>query len=618
MRNTTILLLTSTCLLAFTGCGDDPGIGGDEIGTGDTGTGTASDTLTQGSESADNDGSSSADTTDTTTSTSTTTTTTDSTDTTDTTDGPVCVDEDNDGVTDCEGDCDDADPNNFPGNAEICGDNQDNDCDLASDPPSCMGLGTYVSNLTGDDTTGDGTQQNPVETIGKGIANAVLIGNGQAVYVAQGDYAEKVTMVEDVDLLGGYHCAPNDCTWVRDPSTNASRIFAQDNEGVLANDSITRTTMIDGFTILGRDTSPGNGSNVSAMTVAQGTPTISNNTILGGDIQGCSNCGSHGVLVLGIQNDAIGVLIDNNQITAGASPGTSAAITLRTFQMPAVAEITNNWLEGGSGSYARTINAFGSGAGTLIQANEVFAGDQVGNNSGSSFAIVISGNVVVDGNRINHDPVATGSCVSPANTAWCGGIESQGATAIVTNNIVFGMPAPRSAGILIAEGEVPFGDLEINANTIEGGGMGGTNSAALVCRTSQGINAKIGDVRNNILRGGQATNTWGFYEDNQVVPKNCEPNAYENNAIYDVDNAHRHWTAGGMSVTYATATDVNTMAAYATGNIATDCMLDGTWHLPANSMCIDAGVMTEAPTTDIDGDVRPQGGGVDIGADEAL
>jgi hypothetical protein len=37
-------------------------------------------------------------------------------------------DMDGDGVTICAGDCDDNDPNNFPGNTEIC-DGQDNNCD---------------------------------------------------------------------------------------------------------------------------------------------------------------------------------------------------------------------------------------------------------------------------------------------------------------------------------------------------------------------------------------------------------------------------------------------------------------------------------------------------------
>ncbi len=39
-----------------------------------------------------------------------------------------CPDEDDDGYTTCNGDCDDSDPNNYPGNIEVC-DDQDNDCD---------------------------------------------------------------------------------------------------------------------------------------------------------------------------------------------------------------------------------------------------------------------------------------------------------------------------------------------------------------------------------------------------------------------------------------------------------------------------------------------------------
>ncbi len=41
-------------------------------------------------------------------------------------------DQDGDGVTTCAGDCDDNDPNNFPGNTEIC-DGQDNNCDFKID-----------------------------------------------------------------------------------------------------------------------------------------------------------------------------------------------------------------------------------------------------------------------------------------------------------------------------------------------------------------------------------------------------------------------------------------------------------------------------------------------------
>jgi hypothetical protein len=293
----------------------------------------------------------------------------------------------------------------------------------------------------------------------------------------------------------------------------------------------------------------------------------------------------------------------------------SAGITLRTFQMPATAEITNNWIKGGTGQYTRALNAFASAPGTLIQGNEVFAGTQGGVN-GTSYAVVISGTVTVDSNWINHDPGEVGSCPSPALGAWCGGIESMGSTSIITNNVVYGMSAPKSVGVFIGEGEIPFGDVELNGNTIDGGGAGNISSA-IACRTTQGTNAMIGDVRNNILMGGSGMTSWGFYEDDQIMMRTCEPDNYENNAIYDVDNAHRQWAAGGFAIVLPTVAAVNMTLMYAANNVDTDCNLDGTWHLMPGSPCVDMGTMTEAPPQDFDFEDRPIGAGIDIGADES-
>src|SRR5438105_3352215 len=63
----------------------------------------------------------------------------------------TCADNDQDGVSSCQGDCDDRDPGNFPNHPEACGDGRDNNCNGQADE-DCKGLGTFVSVLIGSDT----------------------------------------------------------------------------------------------------------------------------------------------------------------------------------------------------------------------------------------------------------------------------------------------------------------------------------------------------------------------------------------------------------------------------------------------------------------------------------
>ena len=190
----------------------------------------------------------------------------------------ACNDLDGDGQTDCAGDCDNTDATVFTGNTEVCGNARDNNCDGNVDD-ICMGLGTWASNNTGDDAN-PGTQASPVKTIAKAMANAATIGGSQDVYLGEGHYTEKVTMVEGTDLLGGYACSASPCTWAHDPTMYDSAVLDVDNEGISVPASITNATRIDGVRVVGFAATTGNTYSISVS----GAPTIWNNKIAGGAV----------------------------------------------------------------------------------------------------------------------------------------------------------------------------------------------------------------------------------------------------------------------------------------------------------------------------------------------
>ncbi|MCH8981164.1 SMP-30/gluconolactonase/LRE family protein, partial [candidate division KSB1 bacterium] len=71
-----------------------------------------------------------------------------------------CPDSDSDGVTTCDGDCDDGDPTVFPGAPELC-DGVDNNCDGAVDPlDSGFVLARFGCSVGTGDSTCDAADQN--------------------------------------------------------------------------------------------------------------------------------------------------------------------------------------------------------------------------------------------------------------------------------------------------------------------------------------------------------------------------------------------------------------------------------------------------------------------------
>ncbi len=100
------------------------------------------------------------------------------------------IDDDGDAQTECEGDCDDADDNNYTGNTEAC-DGQDNNCDFAIDEgyPNFDGdaLADCVDPDDDNDTVDDGDDVCPwtaTDDWAAGVPSTGTLGSNRWMYDA--------------------------------------------------------------------------------------------------------------------------------------------------------------------------------------------------------------------------------------------------------------------------------------------------------------------------------------------------------------------------------------------------------------------------------------------------
>jgi Putative metal-binding motif len=615
-----LVLLSGAAIFSGSACGEAFSFNDATGTTGGGGSTTSTGTEATSTGSTTTGTSTSTGTTSTSTGTSSTSTSTASTGT------GMCTDADMDGVTTCQGDCDDNDPSVYPAHPEICGDGKDNDCNNKVDD-GCSNIGTYVSTSTGDDNN-PGTQQKPVQTIAKGMANAITIGNGAEVYVAKGHYPEDVKLVEGVSLNGGF----DPSNWMLDPKNNDTAILPQSADGVVADPTITRKTHVSGFRLQGKNNQSTGGAfglHGAAISLFGGSPKLLGNVINGPDEP--SGVSSAGVLIVAPSQDPAGALIDKNLITGGPAGETSAGVALvgapggPPVSPGANATISRNRITGGTGKRSFGVQCSAGGAQTIIDGNAIDAGLS---NGGNTWALVVGATpskwvVTVNANAINTDPASSAGCIAPSSPGgWCGGIDSQASDSIITNNVVFGIKSQRSAAMWLRNPEVAPGKVVLNSNYLDGGGTNNVAqsiSSAITITLLNGANGLVGRVRNNILSGGQGAQRYGVYEDS-AVGKVAHPEVLAYNDFNlpmnsAADTLYRFWDG-------ATGTPVNqfatlgTLLPQATNNLQGNPMVDATLHLMAGSPCIDTGVATEAPTTDFEGDARPKGAGFDIGPDE--
>jgi hypothetical protein len=509
--------------------------------------------------------------------------------------------------------------------------------------PPAMGLGTYVSN-TGNDSN-PGTRTLPVRTITKGQQNARsllgMTGMPQVVFVAEGHYAEKVALTENISLWGGHECNAGACTWTRNPQKYDSSIDNVDDEGVLVPAGVTRKTKLDGFRVRGRSGTPTLVQGSMCITVRGGTPSITGNRLELGNVKGSGRAVGIAVVAPGGPEPG-GVLISKNEINGSSADRAAFGVVIEPWPgvVPgngAAVTIENNQIRAGSAPSTTGIAAWSAAPGSVARGNQITGGSVPPGAQGSgSWGIQVQSALLIENNRINTDAGSVGTCMG---STWCGGINSFSATTTIVNNVVVGARALRSTALHLQEAEAPAGVAIVNGNVLDGGGVGlqgsgslPTQSAAVVLRigvcNNCGFTGFAGRLRNDILLGGNNVERFGVLEES-TPNKTMHPEAFEANAIFFAPQPggapsrpgvlYRLWN-GTTQTDLLTIADVTAQLMPKQGPPAglqvVDPMLDGSFHLNKASPLIDKGTKTEAPLTDMDGEARPKGAGVDVGADE--
>jgi uncharacterized repeat protein (TIGR01451 family) len=194
---------------------------------------------------------------------------------------------------------------------------------------------------------------------------------------------------------------------------------------------------------------------------------------------------------------------------------------------------------------------------------------------GAHTETLIENNVIV--NNTASDPYQGGGIyidLSDSNSGW----------SLIRNNVIaHNVSFSGGVKILVCCGVTGFQINLVNNTIVENAGMygGGLN-----------LNAASTRVANNII----AQNTASAAGNDLYVVQNGLLATFEYNDIGDGQYAGSNGNFAALPLLMDTAHD--------------------NYHLSGNSPCINSGTSTNVPSTDFEGDARPTGLGVDIGADE--
>jgi hypothetical protein len=559
----------------------------------------------------------------------------------------------------------------LPAAAELC-DGLDDNCNGVTDEGCAEGC--VVVSPNGNDTTADGTPGKPFATIGAAmlLASAQDGGAPRRVCVAGGAtcgdnntyaMAGPLVMASGGLIQGNYALAGSTLAYCPDtqPPTTAMQ-FTASEQGVVFDTSVVLHSELSGFVI--ERFSPTNAATVagpiSAVLVKGGvnitlsglfvTDAPSADTTYGIDVESGGQATIVRSAIGGGQGRlaAIGVYVNGGTVNlrgncdgevnglcnsscasgssvlgirgrSGAAISNAAADSSAVYvtgSSPAKTSIVANNLCGGAGTAADA--AKGANLATLrceAGACATIAGNSINSGSGRQTIAVnlLGGGALVDGNTIATE------CGIDTST----GVVLDDAPARLQNNRIVASACSGgftgiSYGVHILLGSSK-GEPDLHSNDIEPmGASGDCQSVGVAIDRSSGDASSVGILRNNIISAGNCRKRVAVAELSESSARIVENNDLYPGPISSGTNGAVLYRRGGTDA--QTAAEVNALAG-AAKNISADprfVSYPSDLHLSSTSPCINHGTSAGAPSTDGDGNPRPEGAGFDIGAYELV
>ena len=556
----------------------------------------------------------------------------------------------------------------LPAAVELCNGIDDN-CNGITDE-GCVADCVVVA-PDGIDDLADGSAAKPFATIGAAMALASAQDGGapKRVCVAGGatcgdshtyPLEAPLFMVSGGRVQGNYALDSSGLSYCADtqPPTTALQ-FTATEQGVVFDHTVTAPSELSGFVI--KRFSQGNGGGaagpISAVLVKGGvgvtlaglfvTDAPSADTTYGIDVEsggqttivGSAITGGQGrTAAIGINVNGGSVNLRNNcdEITRGVCTtvcsaggvlgirGRNGAVLSNgaldssavyvTKASPAATSIVANTLCGGPGTPTESVRGVNvaalrceSGACARITGNTLSGG------SGRQTVALglLGGPSLVDGNLV------VGGCGTDIAT----GIVIDDSSARLQNNRIVGAQCggsttPDYVGVHVFLG-TSGGEPDVHSNVIDPvGAANDCQSFGVVVERPAGDGAAAGILRNNVISAGNCRRRFAVEETANGMARLVENNdLYPGSVSASTDAAILYHRGNTDAVT---AAQVNALVGVAK-NLSADpkfVSYPNDLHLTSVSPCVDRGTSAGAPSTDGDGNVRPSGGGFDIGAFE--